>query len=191
MSDSPVCGELRAKRAAIAEHIRDLEKQARGWRERLKALDATLKVFEGGELADSLPPRVSHFPRGRYSGLVLDYLRRAGKAVSALEIAAAMSKSRHLPGDEETRVYMVEKTLGALSWLRSRNVARRIGSGKEAVWTVAPLEDDAGLLNFARCRFTASKTARVSARAVGLVLANHTARAKHIRARLCHVHFPS
>jgi hypothetical protein len=81
---------------------------------------------------------VSHFPRGRYSPFVLDQLRGAGKAVSAAEIAAAFSKSRNLPEDDVTRVYMLEKTLGALTWLRSRNVIRKTGNGQEAVWGLAP-----------------------------------------------------
>jgi hypothetical protein len=120
MSETHVVSALRSKRAEISGHIHDLEKRAKSWRARFAHIDAAIKIFSPETDTDAIPMRRSYrrsryFPRGEFSRLCFDELRKAAGPVTTGAIVTAIMEARGLSADDPALfTAMNDKALGFL-----------------------------------------------------------------------------
>jgi hypothetical protein len=85
---------LKDRRATLAGEIQSYKQGITDREEMLSHLDATLRALDPGYRADTVPPkrirRVKLFGGGELNRLILDALRRGGKPLTNVEIAATI-----------------------------------------------------------------------------------------------------
>jgi hypothetical protein len=144
MSESHVVSGLKAKRAEIAGHIRELDKQAKAWRVRLSHIDASIKMFApDADLTAIKPKRTRHksyyFKHGEQTRMILDTLRER-PGITATEIATALLTLKGVPTDPETVGEAKSRALLMLRTLkRAGRVTREGVAGVEPRWALAEI----------------------------------------------------
>jgi hypothetical protein len=142
MSESHVVSGLKAKRAEIAGHIRELEKEVKVWRARQAHVDASIKLFDPDFKLETIKPRrkrhpAHYFRHGEQGRLILDTLREH-PGITATEIATRLLTLKSIPTDPDTVTEAKDRALLALRILRrSGRVTREGVAGVEPRWTIA------------------------------------------------------
>jgi hypothetical protein len=141
MSESHVVSGLKAKRAEIAGHIRDLEKEAKVWKARLAHIDASIKLFDPDAKLDAIKPKrkrhqAHYFRHGEQGRLILDTLREH-PSITATEVATRLLALKGMPTDPDTVTEAKDRALLALRALkRTGRVSREGVAGVEPRWTL-------------------------------------------------------
>ncbi|MGH6836299.1 MAG: hypothetical protein ACREC9_12300 [Methylocella sp.] len=144
MVETHVISALRLKRAEISGHIHDLEKRIGRQRVALANLDATIRLFSPGTNPDAIPAkrtyrRTRYFARNELSRLVMGVLRLATWPLAAADIATAVMRAKGAAIDDAAfKEIVAERALGVLRGLAKRGEVARIGTSRNAQWTVAP-----------------------------------------------------
>jgi len=135
--DLTVQGLIR-KRAELAGQVEALHMQLASVMASLNAIDTSIRVFKPDIDLEDLPSRIPPAPmtafRGEFQRFLLDELRKAGRPLSTLELAAMVMERRALdPTDKIIGKLIARRTGYALCKLRrngmltSRDVDRRGG----------------------------------------------------------------
>lgn len=133
--------ELFDKRAELAGHIIQIEKQARQLRADLAHVEAAIRILRPGtDLPKVVPRRVEfrprYFKRGELTRLVLDYMRAHGHSAESVTVSDIMPTAighRVLNSAEYRRVEVV--VYEALKKLAKRGTVRQAGQGaKDALF---------------------------------------------------------
>lgn len=131
---------LKDKRATLASEIVQLERQLRHRKESLAHVDATLKLLDPSVQLDAIPhkrlsKRIKLFRQGELGRMILDAMRRAGRAISTADIVTDILKAG---GHGETaRATVSPRVRGNLAYLERRRKVVKSGDQRTARWTLA------------------------------------------------------
>jgi hypothetical protein len=144
MAEPHVITALRAKRAEISGHVHDLERKLARHRASLAAIDATIRLYAPGLDPDSIPPkrtyrRTRYFAKGELSRRIIDVLRQAGKPMTTGAITSAIVAEKGFPiGEGALSEAVTDMVLTVLRWLSKRETVTKLGTSRDAQWTLAP-----------------------------------------------------
>jgi hypothetical protein len=130
---------LKDRRATLAGEIEQFKQGIIDREEMLSHLDATLRALDPSYRADTVPPkslrRVKLFGGGELNRLILDALRRGGKPMTNVEIAAAIVAAKGY--GEEAMPALIRRVRANLSFMQ-RNGGRvtKTGNRMTARWTL-------------------------------------------------------
>jgi hypothetical protein len=143
MSESHVVSGLRSRRAELAGHIRDLERQVKRHKVNLGHIDATIRLLAPSvEPANIRPKRVytrgSYFRTGELTKLCQDALRQAtGSPVTTAAIAASIMAAKGWPAEDRQLAQVVGNRAGlALRAMQRRGATSKSGEGLKALWAL-------------------------------------------------------
>jgi hypothetical protein len=129
---------LRDRRATLAGEIVQFKEGIRSREEMLSHLDATLRVLDPSYRADTVPPkalrRVKLFGGGELNRLILDALRRGGRPMTNVEIAAAIVKEKGY--GEESMHALIRRVRANLSYLLRGGRVVKTGDRLTARWAL-------------------------------------------------------
>ncbi|HEX3496286.1 MAG TPA: hypothetical protein VHT02_03770 [Methylocella sp.] len=144
MVETHVVSALRLKRAEISGHIHDLEKRIARQRIALANLDATIRLFSPSTNPDLIPAKrpyrcTRYFAHDELPRLVMDALRLATGPLAAPDIATAVMRAKGAAMDDDAfKAIVTERALGVLRGLAKRGGVVRLGTSRNAQWTIAP-----------------------------------------------------
>jgi hypothetical protein len=132
---------LKDRRATLAGEIESYKQGIIDREEMLSHLDATLRALDPSYRADTVAPkklrRVKLFGGGELNRLILDALRRGGKPMTNVEIAAAIVTVKGY--GEEAMPALIRRVRANLSYLRrDRGAVTKTGNRLTARWTLSP-----------------------------------------------------
>ena len=130
---------LKDRRATLAGEIQSYRQGIIDREEMLSHLDATLRALDPSYRADTVAPkklrRVKLFGGGELNRLILDALRRGGKPMTNVEIAAAIVAVKGY--GEEAMPALIRRVRANLSYLlRSRGAVQKTGDRLSARWAL-------------------------------------------------------
>jgi hypothetical protein len=138
MAERHVIGALRSKRAELAGMLRQLEQQLVQQRANLAHLDATMRLFDPDVRPNDIrakQPRERNawFRPGECLRLIYDELREAAQPVTTRELAERIMQVKAIPGAEDQRRELVQKTLlGSLN--RAKQTIARVEVAGVVSW---------------------------------------------------------
>jgi len=138
MAERHVIGALRSKRAELAGMLRQLEQQLVQQRANLAHLDATMRLFDPDvrpkDIRAKQPrERNAWFRPGECLRLIYDELREAAQPVTTRELAERIMQVKAIPGADDQRRELVQKTLlGSLN--RAKQTIARVEVAGVVSW---------------------------------------------------------
>jgi len=127
---------LKDRRATLAGEIESFKQGITDREEMLSHLDATLRALDPSYRADTVAPkklrRVKLFGGGELNRLILDALRRGGKPLTNVEIAAAIVTAKGY--GEEAMPALIRRVRANLSYLLRREAVTKTGNRLTARW---------------------------------------------------------
>ena len=143
MAETHVISALTSKRSELAGVIAFHSKEIGRIAEEVKALDATIKLFEPEYRINSIKPKRHHrknqfFKHGEAHKLVLEILRDAKAPISTAVIAEEAQSRKGLEFDDKTLAAFKSSIGGVLARQRTQGLITEVGKDKGAsVWVVA------------------------------------------------------
>ena len=138
MAELHVLGALRNKRAELAGTLHQLEQQLVQQRANLAHLDATMRLFDPDvrpkDIRAKQPrERNAWFRPGECLRLIYDELREAAQPVTTRELAERIMQVKAIPGADDQRRELVQKTLlGSLN--RAKQTIARVEVAGVVSW---------------------------------------------------------
>jgi hypothetical protein len=138
MNEPSVISSLREKRLELTGIIDGLERQANARRADLAHLDATIRLFDAGDIRVApQPARRRHyndwFRPAECRRRIHDVLRDATKPMATREIVEKIMAARHLSSDDARARELIHKTvLGSLN--RATETIERTQAAGSAAW---------------------------------------------------------
>jgi hypothetical protein len=143
MAETHVISALTSKRSELAGVVAFHSKEIARIAEEVKALDATIKLFEPEYRINSIKPKRyqrknQFFKHGEAHKLILDILRDAKAPISTLVIAAEAQRRKGLVIDDKAPAAFKASIGGVLARQRTLGLITEVGKDKGAsVWAVA------------------------------------------------------
>ena len=141
MGDTYTIAGLPEKRARIAGIIADHEKKMAGWRNALRHLDATIRLFDA-ELDPDRIPRIRPYRQSEnfygppLARFVLDQLRQASGPIAAFDIYRAAIDAHGLDSDAQTKTATVERILRYLRQKAADGLVQKHGTTHDVRWSL-------------------------------------------------------
>jgi len=138
----PVLAALVIRRAELTGKIHTVQGELQQMHADLASLDAVIRQIDPEYRIDAIRPRYRRAPAagefGSISRTVLDHLRRAGKPVSAKDLAGRIIAERRLnTGDPKLRRQMNKRVDMALRYQRTNGMVREVGiDGQQLAWQI-------------------------------------------------------
>jgi hypothetical protein len=136
-----VLSGLIAKRAELAGRVEVAQREMRALVLAIDHIDASIRMFdpdiELDDIKPRLPPRHQAF-KGEVSRLVLNAMRKAGKALPVSEITLHVLAGRGLTNEDRPFMRVLGRRVGAcLRHLRKKGLVRLTrGDGQVGVWQI-------------------------------------------------------
>lgn len=143
MAESHVISALTSKRSELAGVIAFHSKEIGRITEEVKALDATIKLFDPEYRINAIKPKRylrknQFFKHGEAHKLVLEILRDAKSPISTVVIAEEAQRRIGLVMDDNALAAFKGSIGGVLARQKSQGLITEVGKDKGAsVWTVA------------------------------------------------------
>ena len=140
MSELSIITSLREKRLEVTELLEGLERQADARRADLAHLDATIRLFDPGDILVAAQPARRRryndwFRPGECRRRIHDVLRDATEPMATREIVETIMAAKHLSSDDARARELIHKTvLGSLN--RATDTIERTQAGGSAAWRV-------------------------------------------------------
>ncbi len=131
---------LKDKRAALAGEIIQLKKKIDWAESQLRHVDATLSLFDPKVDPKAIPPsrsqkRVKLFKQGELNRLIFDALRVSGEPTRTFDVITSVILA--LGHEESARPALGPRVRSNLQYLMRRGEVAKIGSGRDARWTLS------------------------------------------------------
>lgn len=140
MSELSIITSLREKRLEVTEMLEGLERQADARRADLAHLDATIRLFDPGDILVAAQPARRRryndwFRPGECRRRIHDVLREATEPMATRDIVETIMAAKHLSSDDARARELIHKTvLGSLN--RATDTIERTQAGGSAAWRV-------------------------------------------------------
>lgn len=137
----PVLAALVTRRAELTGSIHKTQSELQQMHADLASLDAVIRQIDPDYKVDTIRPRYRRAPQagefGSISRTVLDHLRRAGKPLSAKNLAGRIIAERGLnTGDPKLRRQMNKRVDMALRYQRTNGMVREVALEGTVGWVV-------------------------------------------------------
>ena len=137
----PVLAALVTRRAELTGKIHSAQGELQQMHADLASLDAVIRQIDPEYRIDAIRPRYRRAPQagefGSISRTVLDHLRRAGKPISAKDLAGRIIAERGLnTGDPKLRRQMNKRVDMALRYQRTNGMVREARTDSAVMWEI-------------------------------------------------------